>query len=725
MRALQITILIFLFPFICFAQNKANPINITGVYNAATDNIKIDFEIANGSSNEKYDVTIEAYRNNIGASEKLNISSISGDLKDINASGVHHIFWNQRADGYVLDDDLTFKIYLSHKPNISYSKHLVKSLVFPGWGDYKIGNSKYYVAYGVLGYGLLGSSIWMNNQAFNSYNNYKKSFEIAESNKLFNTAKLQYKNSLILGGTAAIVWSYDLANVYYKVRRAKKDLNIKTSKYYYEKSLQRTESISPKLKFNTKNSYDIALEDGDKYFKQDKFKEAKASYEEALRLNPTSSIALKRNAELEQIIKNEDIKQNKYTEAITKGNEFLDEKDYTKALQSFEEAGRIKPNEKFPKDKINEIKNVLANIERDKNYNEAIKKGDEAFSENDFELAKQYYNQALTLKPSDPIVLNKIEKVENAVLVAEKNRITKEIKSLENKAQNAFDNKNYDEAIRLADEILSLENFNPKAEKIKQDSNNRIEALRLANAKKEYNELIIKARIAKKENRLSEAKVLYEQASELFPQESEPVKQLRLIESIINDNSGSKNNLSTLYKECKKSVFFVFTSDYENVSQGSGFFITESGIAVSNYHVFEGTYMSTARIYTEDGTKYEIELLEKNEELDYIIFKVKNSRDKFQPVKIAKKTPEIGESVFAIGNPEGMSQTLSNGIISSYRENKDYIQTTTPITHGSSGGPLFNSNGEAIGITTKGLQDGSLFFCINIQRLPLWKYLNK
>ena len=50
-------------------------------------------------------------------------------------------------------------------------------------------------------------------------------------------------------------------------------------KYYYEKSLQRTESISPKLKFNTKNSYDIALEDGDKYFKQDKFKEAKRALE--------------------------------------------------------------------------------------------------------------------------------------------------------------------------------------------------------------------------------------------------------------------------------------------------------------------------------------------------------------------------------------------------------------------------------------------------------------
>ncbi|OFX18520.1 MAG: hypothetical protein A2033_02325 [Bacteroidetes bacterium GWA2_31_9] len=134
-------------------------------------------------------------------------------------------------------------------------------------------------------------------------------------------------------------------------------------------------------------------------------------------------------------------------------------------------------------------------------------------------------------------------------------------------------------------------------------------------------------------------------------------------------------------------------------------------------------YKKNSRIVTNDGSEYEIEEISKNEDLDYIIFKVKNAYNrKFDYVKIAGKLPEIGESVFAIGNPEGLEQTLSTGIVSGYREEKDYIQTDTPITHGSSGGPLFNSKGEVIGITSMGAQEGSLFFAINILKIPTSKY---
>ena len=194
-----------------------------------------------------------------------------------------------------------------------------------------------------------------------------------------------------------------------------------------------------------------------------------------------------------------------------------------------------------------------------------------------------------------------------------------------------------------------------------------------------------------------------------------------------NVSTGKNKNsteLSKLFLKCKKPVFMVFTSDNINTSQGSGFFINSAGVAVSNYHVFEGTYLAKARIYTEDGRTYEVEkVIEKNKEEDYIIFKVKNPYSvKFPFVNISFLEPIEGEKVFAIGNPEGLEKTLSDGIISAFRENKKLIQTTTPITHGSSGGPLFNMNGEVIGITTKGLQEGSLFFAINIKTLNLLGY---
>ncbi len=195
-------------------------------------------------------------------------------------------------------------------------------------------------------------------------------------------------------------------------------------------------------------------------------------------------------------------------------------------------------------------------------------------------------------------------------------------------------------------------------------------------------------------------------------------------DNVSTTKHNNNSELSKLFLKCKKPVFMVFASDNINTSQGSGFFINSNGVAVSNYHVFEGTYLTKARIYTEDGKTYEVEkILEKNAADDYVIFKVKNPYNiKFPFANISFLEPVEGEKVFAITNPEGLEKTLSDGIISAFRENKKLIQTTTPITHGSSGGPLFNMRGEVIGITTKGLQEGSLFFAINIKKLNLIPY---
>ncbi|WP_394333129.1 trypsin-like peptidase domain-containing protein [Salegentibacter flavus] len=90
---------------------------------------------------------------------------------------------------------------------------------------------------------------------------------------------------------------------------------------------------------------------------------------------------------------------------------------------------------------------------------------------------------------------------------------------------------------------------------------------------------------------------------------------------------------------------------------------------------------------------------------------------------MASKRPRIGEDIFAIGSPKGLSNSLTKGTISGFREN-DRIQIDAVIDHGSSGGPLFNIKGEVIGITTSGMGTGSeLNFAINIQVLAYEKYI--
>ena len=206
-------------------------------------------------------------------------------------------------------------------------------------------------------------------------------------------------------------------------------------------------------------------------------------------------------------------------------------------------------------------------------------------------------------------------------------------------------------------------------------------------------------------------------------------------ESAISDNNNSTSdrvsgkkidtmptsNLSEMYEKNKYAVFLIAVPKSEtSYAQGTGFFITASGIGVSNYHVFEGGNYHNAIIKTIDGIQYKVKsIVKSNKELDYIVFEVENNHSDFPFLLLANSMSNVGDDVFAIGNPKGLEHTLSKGIISSYRENNLMIQTTTEITHGSSGGPLFNMRGEVIGITTSGVGEADLNFAMNIQKLEI------
>lgn len=188
-----------------------------------------------------------------------------------------------------------------------------------------------------------------------------------------------------------------------------------------------------------------------------------------------------------------------------------------------------------------------------------------------------------------------------------------------------------------------------------------------------------------------------------------------------NESPSVKVPLNQLFRMYQPAVFMIFASDGEKEYQGTGFFISQDGIAVSSYHVFDGTVKGAGVIRTAGGNILHVEqILHENSEGDYIIFRVALTEDVyFTPIPIGKSIPEIGEDVFAIGNPYGLEHTLSTGIISGYRDGNRLIQTTAEITHGSSGGPLLNMQGEVIGITTSGMGEANLNFAVNITELNL------
>lgn len=175
---------------------------------------------------------------------------------------------------------------------------------------------------------------------------------------------------------------------------------------------------------------------------------------------------------------------------------------------------------------------------------------------------------------------------------------------------------------------------------------------------------------------------------------------------------------SQIFREYNDAVFMVYTSDGYNAFQGSGFFITSSGIAVSNYHVFKNTSVGLETIKLSSGEKLNVEkIIAKSEENDFIVFRVKTKRNqRFKYIPISSRTLSIGEKVYAIGSPRGLENTLSSGEISQKRTN-NIIQISAPIDHGSSGGALINVYGEAIGITSGGMDDSgaNLNFAVDIK----------
>ncbi len=160
---------------------------------------------------------------------------------------------------------------------------------------------------------------------------------------------------------------------------------------------------------------------------------------------------------------------------------------------------------------------------------------------------------------------------------------------------------------------------------------------------------------------------------------------------------------------------------------GSGFFISEEGHLLTNFHVVEGERRLAVTVFRKIGSEFkrekieEVEIIATNPFLDLALLKATLPAG-YKPV-ITYLAPEDslrdGDAVFAIGNPLGFERSVSQGIVSRRNRAEEglaYIQTTTQINPGNSGGPLFNAKGEVVGVTNMKIMGGEgLGFAIPIR----------
>ena len=157
------------------------------------------------------------------------------------------------------------------------------------------------------------------------------------------------------------------------------------------------------------------------------------------------------------------------------------------------------------------------------------------------------------------------------------------------------------------------------------------------------------------------------------------------------------------------SVVLIAIHDSEGdiIGTGSGIMIGKSGFILTNNHVATGGRFYSVRIEDDEEVYLTDEVIKYNSTTDLAVIRIKRQ---LKPIPIYKGKNKLvrGQKVVAIGSPLGLFNSVSDGIISGFRNinDVDMIQFTAPISHGSSGGAVLNMQGEIIGISTAGIDSG-------------------
>jgi len=181
-----------------------------------------------------------------------------------------------------------------------------------------------------------------------------------------------------------------------------------------------------------------------------------------------------------------------------------------------------------------------------------------------------------------------------------------------------------------------------------------------------------------------------------------------LTELGLGDSTSDDNIITLIYEQVKESVVLIKSTLPQGTATGSGFIFDTEGRIVTNDHVIDGA--NSIIVTFINGTILQASVVGADPYSDIAVIKVEAPATLLVPLKLGNSSAlKVGETVLAIGNPYGLADTLTTGIVSALGREMDsasgypivdVIQTDAAINPGNSGGPLLNMRGEVIGINT-------------------------
>ena len=172
---------------------------------------------------------------------------------------------------------------------------------------------------------------------------------------------------------------------------------------------------------------------------------------------------------------------------------------------------------------------------------------------------------------------------------------------------------------------------------------------------------------------------------------------------------GTTFDAGTIYDRSKDAVAFITSQSGQGTATGTGFVISKDGYIVTNAHVIDGA--NTVKVKVGDGATVTARIVGVDQSTDVALLKVDAGDTELPVLQLGDSSAvEVGDPVFAIGNPYGLDRTLTTGVVSALQRSIDapngfaisnVIQTDAALNPGNSGGPLIDDRGRVIGINSQ------------------------
>ncbi|HEY3372755.1 MAG TPA: hypothetical protein VGK10_18025 [Prolixibacteraceae bacterium] len=440
-------------------------------------------------------------------------------------------------------------------------------------------------------------------QAISSY---QKALELKPGNKLATEKIAATEQAIVIIGTdkkyQETLQQADQALAANDFQKSKmlymEALKLKSAEAYPSSQISKIDKIlDDKAKLEQAETEFLALVGkGDAAFEQKDYQGAKINYSSALTMKPTSAEVKSKIKNIETILNQLAENQKKendrlqalaaanekaYTDAIAKGNNQIEQKTYSDARVTFQEAKKLKPAEQLPDQMIARIDSLIAGNEREQaaarqkeeayqksirdaqenSFNEAMTKADQAFTENDFNTAKTGYQTALAIKGTDPVAKEKLGQTE--AKLAQLAKLTQSYNLAINAANKQVGDKKYQEAKEKYQEALQ---YLPDSDYPKRQIEKLDQLLTQAGAERQREELYA-AKVKEAEALLSNkeyptARSAFVLASEIKPSEPLPVRRIKEIDKLLADLAllDTKNKATqSAYMESIKRADQAFT----------------------------------------------------------------------------------------------------------------------------------------------------------------------